>query len=384
MHALISVSDKTGVVEFARELRGARHQAALDRRHRQAARRRRPRRHRGRRAHRLSGDARRPRQDAAPEDPRRPARAPRPAASTWPRSPSTASRRSTCSSSTSIRSRRPSPSPAARSTTRSRTSTSAARRWCARRRRTGSDVAVLTDASQYAGVLAELKSARRACREATQFALAVAAFNRIAALRRRDQRLPLVARRPERRHARAQRIPGARRTAASSSCRTCATARTRTSAPRSTATCSPPPGSLVTAKQLQGKELSYNNIADADAAWECVKTFDAPACVIVKHANPCGVALGAIARRGLREGASRPIRPRPSAASSPSTARSIAPAPSAVAKQFVEVLIAPVVQRRGARRLRRQGERARAADRAAERRPGPQRATTSSASARAS
>src|SRR5690606_13427766 len=52
----------------------------------------------------------------------------------------------------------------------------------------------------------------------------------------------------------------------------------------------PAPGSLVTAKQLQGKELSYNNIADADAAWECVKSFDAPACVIVKHANPCGVA----------------------------------------------------------------------------------------------
>jgi phosphoribosylaminoimidazolecarboxamide formyltransferase/IMP cyclohydrolase len=46
-------------------------------------------------------------------------------------------------------------------------------------------------------------------------------------------------------------------------------------------------------RQLQGKELSYNNIADADAAWECVKTFDEPACVIVKHANPCGVAIAA-------------------------------------------------------------------------------------------
>ena len=46
----------------------------------------------------------------------------------------------------------------------------------------------------------------------------------------------------------------------------------------------PAPGSLVTAKQLHGKELSFNNIADADAAWECVKSFDAPACVIVKHA----------------------------------------------------------------------------------------------------
>lgn len=50
--------------------------------------------------------------------------------------------------------------------------------------------------------------------------------------------------------------------------------------------------SVATAQQLQGKALSYNNIADTDAALECVKTFDQPACVIVKHANPCGVALG--------------------------------------------------------------------------------------------
>ena len=53
----------------------------------------------------------------------------------------------------------------------------------------------------------------------------------------------------------------------------------------------PAAGSLSAYKQLQGKELSYNNIADADAAWEAVKSFDAPACVIVKHANPCGVAV---------------------------------------------------------------------------------------------
>ncbi len=52
-----------------------------------------------------------------------------------------------------------------------------------------------------------------------------------------------------------------------------------------------PAGALASFKQLQGKELSYNNIGDADAAWECVKTFDVPACVIVKHANPCGVAI---------------------------------------------------------------------------------------------
>ena len=54
-----------------------------------------------------------------------------------------------------------------------------------------------------------------------------------------------------------------------------------------------PQGIVATAHLLQGKELSYNNLADADAALECVKAFDAPACVIVKHANPCGVAVAA-------------------------------------------------------------------------------------------
>ena len=54
----------------------------------------------------------------------------------------------------------------------------------------------------------------------------------------------------------------------------------------------PTAGAIANYAQLQGKELSYNNIADADAAWECVKTFATPACVIIKHANPCGVAIG--------------------------------------------------------------------------------------------
>lgn len=53
----------------------------------------------------------------------------------------------------------------------------------------------------------------------------------------------------------------------------------------------PAEGSIAHYQQLQGKELSFNNIGDADAAWEAVKTFDTPACVIVKHANPCGVAV---------------------------------------------------------------------------------------------
>ena len=85
----------------------------------------------------------------------------------------------------------------------------------------------------------------------------------------------------------------------------------------------PAPGTLASYRQLQGKELSYNNIADADAAWECVKSFAEPACVIVKHANPCGVAIAATAARGLPRGLRDRSRPRPSAASSPSTARSM-------------------------------------------------------------
>nr|GFC85751.1 hypothetical protein [Tanacetum cinerariifolium] len=58
---------------------------------------------------------------------------------------------------------------------------------------------------------------------------------------------------------------------------------------------------IATATQLQGKELSYNNVADTDAALECVKSFVKPACVIVKHANPCGVAVSPDAEGGIRQ-----------------------------------------------------------------------------------
>jgi len=102
------------------------------------------------------------------------------------------------------------------------------------------------------------------------------------------------------------------------------------------------PGLLAGWAQLQGKELSHNNIADADAAWECVKTFDAAACVIVKHANPCGVAVG----NSLVEAYAKAWTTDPTSAyggilafNQPvdeATARQIADN-----KQFVEVLIAP-------------------------------------------
>jgi phosphoribosylaminoimidazolecarboxamide formyltransferase/IMP cyclohydrolase len=104
----------------------------------------------------------------------------------------------------------------------------------------------------------------------------------------------------------------------------------------------PPPGTLATYRQLQGKELSYNNIADADAAWECVKTFDAPACVIVKHANPCGVAIAPT----LTEAYGRAFATDPTSAFGGIIAvnRELdAHTAQAVTGQFVEVLIAPRV-----------------------------------------
>jgi phosphoribosylaminoimidazolecarboxamide formyltransferase/IMP cyclohydrolase len=105
----------------------------------------------------------------------------------------------------------------------------------------------------------------------------------------------------------------------------------------------PVDGSLAHWKQLQGKELSYNNIADADAAWECVKTFtDTPACVIVKHANPCGVAVGASAA----EAYGKAFKTDPTSAFGGIIAfnRPLdAAAAELVVKQFVEVLIAPAI-----------------------------------------
>ncbi len=100
--------------------------------------------------------------------------------------------------------------------------------------------------------------------------------------------------------------------------------------------------SVATATQLQGKELSYNNIADTDAALECVKQFDeAPACVIVKHANPCGVALGA----NLLEAYERAFATDPESAFGGIIAFNgeldEATALAIAERQFVEVIIAP-------------------------------------------
>jgi phosphoribosylaminoimidazolecarboxamide formyltransferase/IMP cyclohydrolase len=102
----------------------------------------------------------------------------------------------------------------------------------------------------------------------------------------------------------------------------------------------PPAGTLANFRQLQGKELSYNNIADADAAWECCRTFDVPACVIIKHANPCGVAIADSPLAAYRNA----FLTDPTSAFGGIIAfnREVDVATAeAVAKQFVEVVIAP-------------------------------------------
>ncbi len=103
------------------------------------------------------------------------------------------------------------------------------------------------------------------------------------------------------------------------------------------------PGGIADYRQIQGKELSYNNIADADAAWECVKAFgeeDEAACVIVKHANPCGVALGETPVAAYRKAFS--TDPTSSFGGIIAFNREVdREAAEAVAAQFLEVLIAP-------------------------------------------
>ncbi len=105
----------------------------------------------------------------------------------------------------------------------------------------------------------------------------------------------------------------------------------------------PVAGSLATCRQLQGKELSYNNIADADAAWECVKSFAEPACVIVKHANPCGVATGA----SLAAAYEKAFKTDPVSAFGGILAFNRAldrAAAEAASRQFAEVIVAPRVE----------------------------------------
>ena len=197
------------------------------------------------------------------------------------------------------------------------------------------DVAVMTDASQYAGVIEELKNNGQVS-EKTRFALSVAAFNRISNY---DAAISDYLSSYNLEEGTRQEFP------AQSNGRFVKLQDLRYGEnPHQTAAfyrdLYPAPSSLVTAVQLQGKELSYNNIADADAAWECVKSFSESACVIVKHANPCGVALGANAL----ESYSKAFQTDPTSAFGGIIALNTqvdAAAALQISKQFVEVLMAP-------------------------------------------
>jgi phosphoribosylaminoimidazolecarboxamide formyltransferase / IMP cyclohydrolase len=197
-------------------------------------------------------------------------------------------------------------------------------------------VAVATDPAQYAGILVELESSNGALSAQTRFALSVAAFNRVAqydacisdtlsSLRDDGTRSPFPAQ-------------------ANGSFAKVMDLRYGENPHQQAAfyrDLHPTPGTLATFEQLQGKELSFNNLADADAAWECVRQFDAPACVIVKHANPCGVALGVACGDAYELAYATDPTSAFGGILAFNTTLDGATVKAILARQFVEVLIAP-------------------------------------------
>ena len=199
-------------------------------------------------------------------------------------------------------------------------------------------VTVLTDPADYAPVLAELKANDGGVSAATRFRLAQTAF---ALTARYDANVSnyLGARN-------AERAPLAYPLTYTTQFKRRQTLRYGENPHQSAALYTepaPPAGALAGARQLQGRPLSYNNLADADAALECVLALDAPACVIVKHANPCGAARGDSPLAAYE----RAYKTDPAAAFGGiiafnnkldgATVRAI------IERQFVEVIIAPEV-----------------------------------------
>ncbi|MEW6313127.1 MAG: bifunctional phosphoribosylaminoimidazolecarboxamide formyltransferase/IMP cyclohydrolase [Pseudomonadota bacterium] len=196
-------------------------------------------------------------------------------------------------------------------------------------------VAVVTDAADYNAIIAEMQESAGKLSDATHFRLAVAAFSRIAAydvaisdylscLRADGSRVEF----PDNGNGRFVKVQDLR----------------YGENPHQSAAfyrdLNPAPGTLATYRQLQGKELSYNNIGDADAAWECVRQFNASACVIVKHANPCGVAVA----EDVLSAYQKAFRTDPTSAFGGIIAfnREVdAETADAVSGQFLEVLVAP-------------------------------------------
>ena len=200
-------------------------------------------------------------------------------------------------------------------------------------------VAIVTDPADYANLVAEMQAHGGALTDATRFGLAKKAFshtaeydsaisNYLTALNDASEKEPF----------------GERLNLNFVRAQTCRYGENPHQAGAFYVEAKAPAGTIATARQIQGKELSYNNIADTDAALECVKLFDAaPACVIVKHANPCGVACGTT----LLEAYNRAYQTDPESAFGGiiafngrldgETAKAI------VERQFVEVIVAPEV-----------------------------------------
>ncbi|HQX25198.1 MAG TPA: bifunctional phosphoribosylaminoimidazolecarboxamide formyltransferase/IMP cyclohydrolase [Pseudomonadota bacterium] len=197
-------------------------------------------------------------------------------------------------------------------------------------------VAVATDPAQYPALVAELDANGGTLTAATRFALAVAAFNRVAQYDARisdtlsgldaDGRRMLF---PAQQNGNFVKLMDLR----------------YGENPHQQAAfyrdLYPVAGTLATFSALQGKELSFNNLNDADTAWECVRQFQRPACVIVKHANPCGVAEAV--DPGMAYASAYATDP--SSAFGGIIAFNVAPDAATIAaileRQFVEVLVAP-------------------------------------------
>lgn len=201
-------------------------------------------------------------------------------------------------------------------------------------------VTVLTESKDYARVLVELRENQGAVSDATRFDLAVKTFehtarydgaiaNYLSALQKDGEQQTLFPRTYTIQHRRVQTMRYGEN-------------------PHQKAAfyreLNPPSACIASAEQLQGKALSFNNIADADTALECVKSFAQPACVIVKHANPCGVAIAETVLNAYQKA----FKTDPTSAYGGIIAfnRSLdaATAQAIIDQQFAEVIIAPQVQ----------------------------------------
>ena len=197
-------------------------------------------------------------------------------------------------------------------------------------------VAVATDPSQYAGIVAELQANDGALSARTRFDLSVAAFNNVAyydacisnylSSLQEDGKQALF---PAQNNSNFVKVMDLR----------------YGENPHQQGAFYrdlwPVPGTLATFSQLQGKELSFNNLADADAAWECVRQFQRAACVIVKHANPCGVAEGAACGDAYELAYATDPTSAFGGIIAFNTKLDAATAKTILDRQFVEVLIAP-------------------------------------------